>query len=130
MTNLNMPIKNTELVERVNLITPYEISRAKLISLFGKAKGNNVTTIVTKAQFNEWFSAIQNGKPFAFVDASGKIIPLSYSIESDSIFKFINFTAYDKFGSSSFTLLGMTLALELNSSKVYLDSKSALGIGS
>lgn len=130
MTNLNMPIKNTELVERVNLITPYEISRAKLISLFGKAKGNNVTTIVTKAQFNEWFSAIQSGKPFVFVDASGKIIPLSYSIESDSVFKFINFTAYDKFGSSSFTLLGMTLALELNSSKVYLDSKSALGIGS
>lgn len=125
MTNLNMPVKNNELIERVNAITPYEVSRAKLISLFGKAKGTNVTTLVTKAQFNEWFSAIQNGKSFVFVDASGKIIPLSHSIESDSIFKFINFTAYDKFNSTSFNLLGMTLSLELNSSKVFIDSKTA-----
>ena len=128
MTDLKMPVKNKELIERINKISLHEMSRATLISLFNKSTGNNVTNILNATTFNEWFDAIQNGKSFAFVDDSGKIIPLSYSVEGDDIFKFISFTVYDKFDSTSFTLLGMTISLELSSNNVYLDSKSAFAL--
>lgn len=128
MTNLKMPVKNSELIERVNVLTPYNLSRSTLISLFSKAKGANVTSLLNATKFNEWFSAIQSGKSFVFVDNTGKIIPLSHSIESDSLFKFVSFTAYDKFDSASFNLLGMTLSLELASNNVYIDSKSAFAL--
>lgn len=124
MIELKMPIQNAELIERVNEITPYEISRSTLVSLFGKSTGNNVTSIVSKAKFNEWYGEIQSGKLFHFTNEGvGKTIPLSYSIEGDDFFKFINFTIYDKLGSS-FSLVGMTLSLEINSNNVYLDTKA------
>lgn len=126
MTDLKMPVENKELIERVNKISLYEMSRTTLVTLFNKSKGNNITSILNATKFNEWFNAIQSGKQFAFVDNSGKVIPLSYSVESDSYFKFINFTAFDKFGSSSFTLLGMTISMELSTNNVYIDSKSAI----
>lgn len=125
MTILKTPVDNLELVERVNAITPYEVPRATLISIFQKSQGNNVTSILSAAKFNELFDAIQSGRSFSFVEAdNGKIIPLSYSIENDEYFKFINFTAYDKFNSGSFTLLGMAISLEKNSNNVYLDTKT------
>lgn len=125
MMELSTPVDNLSLIERINLITPYEVQRSTLISLFNKSQGNNVTSILSLDKFNEWFEAIQSGKSFEFVDTdTGKIVPLSYSIENDDYFKFISFTAYDKFNSGSFTLLGMTLAFEKNSNNVYLDTKT------
>lgn len=125
MMELSTPVDNLSLIERINLITPYEVPRSTLISLFNKSQGNNVTSILPLDKFNEWFEAIHSGKSFEFVDTNaGKIVPLSYSIENDEYFKFINFTAYEKFNSGSFTLLGMTLAFEKNSNNVYLDTKT------